>query len=213
MTTLIFVRHGQSLGNARNEFLGHTDLDLSERGYAQAKCTGEYIQKNFKVDKIYSSDLLRAYNTAKAADAFLHLGITTDEALREIYAGEWEGKSYDTLTENFYNDYSVWHSDIGNARCTGGESVAELQKRVLGKVEEIAKENNGKTVLIATHATVIRSLECFIKGLPLSEMKNIPWVRNASVSIIEYSHGAWSQKLSGEYSFMGELSTKPSTDM
>lgn len=208
MTTLIFVRHGESLGNARSEFLGHTDLDLSEKGYAQAECAGRYIQKNFKPDIIYSSDLLRAYNTAETINKYLQVEIIKDKSLREIYAGEWEGKTFDRLETEFQKDFSVWRNDIGNAICTGGESVAELQKRVLAKVNEIVADNDGKTVLTATHATVIRALECAFRGVSLSEMKNIPWVKNASVSMVEYSGGQPNIRFFGNSSFMGDLATK-----
>ena len=61
---MYFIRHGQSLGNQLGVFLGHTDLDLSELGYRQAACTAQYL-KDIKIDKVYSSDLLRAENTLK----------------------------------------------------------------------------------------------------------------------------------------------------
>lgn len=62
-TILLLVRHGESLGNARREFLGHTNKDLSELGYKQAEKTAEYLSK-VKIDAVYSSDLIRAHNTA-----------------------------------------------------------------------------------------------------------------------------------------------------
>lgn len=208
MTTLIFIRHGQSIGNMRGEFLGHTDLDLSEKGYAQVKRTAEYIAKNYKPDKIYSSDLLRAYNTAKAVDDLVCVGIVKNKNLREIYAGEWEGKTFSQLEKHYNKDYSVWLADIGNASCTGGETVSELQERVLSEVKKIAEENNGKTIVIATHATVIRVLSCVWKGVTKDKMKDIPWGRNASVSIVDYSDGIWTPKIIGEDKFLRELSTK-----
>ena len=64
MKTLIYlVRHGESLGNAKRIYLGHTNLDLSDLGYIQANVTAQYL-KGVKIDAIYSSDLLRAHNTA-----------------------------------------------------------------------------------------------------------------------------------------------------
>ena len=64
MTRFIITRHGQSIANAECRFAGQTDFDLSKLGYAQAECVGKYISQNFKIDHIYSSDLIRAYNTA-----------------------------------------------------------------------------------------------------------------------------------------------------
>lgn len=205
MTTMIFVRHGQSLGNLNGEFLGHTDLDLSERGYMQAKKTAEYIAKNYKIDKIYSSDLLRARNTAKAIADLLGMEIITDKNLREIYAGEWEKKTFSQLEEQFPEEYTIWKNDIGRACCTGGESITELQKRAYSETVKIAEENPGKTVLIATHATFIRVMECIWRRVDAEKMKDIPWVRNASVTVVKYDGGVWNEEVSGEDFFLGEL--------
>ena len=81
MTNLIFIRHGESVANKDDVCIGHTDLDLSETGRIQAKLTAEYIVKNFKVDKIYSSDLKRAYNTAKAVGDMLGIPVIGEENL------------------------------------------------------------------------------------------------------------------------------------
>lgn len=207
MTTMIFVRHGQSMGNLQNEFLGHTDLDLSELGYQQAERTGAYIAENFLVDKIYASDLIRAYHTAEAAAKRLQLPIIKEPKLREIYAGDWEKKTFTELETEYPKEYQVWLSDIGNAKCTNGETVKDLQRRVLPCVKKIAEKNDGKTLLIATHATVLRVLECAWRGAKLEEMKNFPWVRNASVSIVTYEDGNWTIQKIGDDSFLKELAS------
>lgn len=205
MTKFVFVRHGQSLGNKTERFLGHTDLDLSETGYKQAEKTAEYIATHYKIDKIYSSDLLRAYNTALPAAKKLNLNIIKDENLREIYAGEWEGKTFLGLREEFPEDYMLWLEDIGNARCTGGETVAHLLSRAEKELLKLAEENDGKTLLVVTHATFLRAMQCVWKGVGLDRMKNFPWVSNASVSEVDYSNGKWKEIMIGENSFMGEL--------
>lgn len=208
MTEFIFVRHAQSLGNMTGTFLGQTDLDLSPTGYRQAERTAEHIAKNYKVDRIFSSDLLRAYNTARALSRITDVPIETDVRLREIYAGDWEKKTFSEIAEQYPKEYGVWLSDIGAARASGGESVAELQKRALECLERIAAENDEKTVVISTHATVIRALECVWHGAGLDKMKDVAWVANSSVSVVEYSGGAWSARIIGDDSFVGELASK-----
>ena len=86
-----FVRHGQSLGNAERVLLGHCDLDLSPLGVQQAKLTAEAM-KDFPIDIIYSSDLLRAYNTAKPHADLRGISVIPDKCFRECYLGDWEGK-------------------------------------------------------------------------------------------------------------------------
>ncbi len=208
MTRLIFVRHGQSLGNLNRTFLGHTDLDLSEKGYAQAEKTAAYIAARYTVDEIYASDLLRAYHTGEAAAKKLSLPVKTDRRLREIFAGAWENRTFDDIEHTFRDDYAVWQNDIGNACCTDGESTAELFDRVLPCVREIAEQNDRKTVLVATHATVIRALTCEFLSIPLSQMHTVAWVGNASVSTIRYDAGKWTVEVLGDDSFLGELSSR-----
>ena len=107
MTTVYFLRHGQSIGNRTKRFLGHTDEDLSELGYLQAELASSFFDL-VDIDVIYSSDLLRAYNTVKPIADKKGLPIIKSEKLREIFAGEWEGKTIDHLWENYYDTFSIW---------------------------------------------------------------------------------------------------------
>lgn len=188
MTTLLIIRHGQSVSNIQGVFTGNLDLALTEQGLRQAQITAEYIVTNFKVDAVYASDLCRARETGKAVADRVGLEVQTDRRLREIYAGQWEGRSFNDLTEQFPS-YTVWRSDIGNCTADGGESVAQLSQRVLEAFYDIAKDNEGKTVVIATHATPIRALQCHCEGKTLAQMKDVPWVTNASVSTVVYEDG------------------------
>lgn len=210
---IYLIRHGESLGNKTKTYLGHTDLDLSERGYMQAECASKYILENIKVDKIYSSDLIRAYNTVLPVAKALNINIITDKNLREINAGLWENQKYDYLMEKYKETYNLWLTDIGNAKCDGGESVTDLQKRFMTKLEEIAKNNEGKSVLIGTHATPIRITNCTVSGLPLSEMHNIPWAFNASLTHLKYTDGKFKLIEYGNSSYLGELENSPSSRM
>jgi len=185
MTTVYFLRHGQSIGNLTHHYLGHTDGDLSELGYKQAELSSHFFEL-IDIDVIYSSDLKRAYNTVKPTADKKGLPIITSDRLREIFAGEWENKSIDYLWENYYETFFVWKNDTGNAVSPGGESVKELFKRVNEEVNSIVAENKDKKILIATHATPIRVLTALWRGLPIEETKNIPWVSNASVTCVEY---------------------------
>lgn len=188
MTKILFIRHGQSLANAAKVFAGHYNIDLSELGKKQAECTADFVVKNYSVDAVYSSDLMRAYKTAKAVADRLGLTVITDEGMREIYAGDWEAKEWEPLVETS-EDFRHWRADIGTSCPTNGESVAKLYERVYKTVCKIAEQNDGKTIVIATHATPIRVLEQRISGRPMSHMKNISWVTNASVSEIDYENG------------------------
>ena len=206
MTTLYFIRHGQSEGNLYRRFLGHTDLDLSPLGYKQAELTASFFD-NIKVDAIYSSDLCRAFNTVKPIADMRGTCVIPRTRLREIASGKWENVEFDRLKAEFEADYTVWLTDIGNAVCTQGESVAHLQERVIAEVEAIAAAHEGQTVVIGTHATPIRALTCHLRGLPIVEMKNIPWVANASVTKVTYDKGVGTIEQYEMVDHLGDIST------
>ncbi|MBR2460518.1 MAG: histidine phosphatase family protein [Clostridia bacterium] len=184
----IIERHGQSEGNLRRLFLGHTDLPLSELGEKQALCTAEYLRGEH-IDVMITSDLKRAYQTGQALAELKGLPLLLDRQLREIYAGKWEGKSYEEIGRDYPEEYGVWLSDIGNAVCTDGESVRELDQRIFKEICRLGDVYGGKTVFIATHATPIRLLKLRAMGLPLEKAKDYRWVVNASVTEIGYENG------------------------
>ena len=185
MVKFLLIRHGQSEANFTKCFAGHCDSPATELGLQQAKLAAEYVVGNYKIDAIYSSDLKRAAAVGEAVAAASGIPMQPDKKLREIHAGLWEGVSFEKIIADF-PAYEVWRNDIGNAVCDGGESVAQLQKRIIGRLEEIAKAHPNQTVVIATHATPVRVTQCYAEGRPLSEMKDIPWVSNASLTELDY---------------------------
>ncbi len=209
MTKIIFIRHGESTGNELRRFYGQFDGALTERGREQARMTADFL-KDTHIDIAYASDLRRAFETGKIIAEPHGLQVIPEPSLREIYAGEWEDLSFSDLIEKYKDDFDTWMNDTVNSAPTGGESVRELAARIDAAVWKIAEENDGKTVLIATHATPIRSLIPRWRGEPLETLNSIKWVPNASVSIVNYdiiSHKAQAEVV-GEASFMGALVTK-----
>lgn len=207
MTTIIMIRHGESETNRKTVFTGNLNPNLTDKGLHQAKLAGEYIIDNYTVDKIYASDLKRAYATAVPVADKLGIEIITSDQLREINGGEWENKTYTYIKEAYPEDYGLWLSDVGNAVCTGGESAKQLCDRVMKKLFEIAEENDGKTVLIATHATPIRAFQTMCEHGTLDEMKNVPWVPNSSITVAEYENGKFELKVIGENSYLNDFAT------
>ncbi len=189
MTKFLMIRHGESEANLNRIFAGHYNAPLTDLGRRQAMATAEYIKENYKVDKVFASDLDRAFATGKAAADLLGLPVTPTPDLREIYAGEWEGVLYDDIKAAYPDLFGKWFGDTGNVRCPNGESVEELGDRVLGCLTRIAEENPDSTIVIATHATPIRSLQAITTYGSVDYMKNVPWVSNASVTTVLYENG------------------------
>lgn len=186
MTRLLLIRHGESEANRNCQFAGHIDPDLMDKGLVQAECTANFIAENFKVDAIYASDLKRAYKTAKVLGDKLGIEVIKTRGMREISGGEWEGIKWDDLIANYPVEYGIWMNDIGNSACPGGETMREFSERIMTELERIAKENDGKTVAIGTHATPIRVIQGIIERGDVSKISDVPWASNASVTVVEY---------------------------
>lgn len=190
MTRLIFVRHGESEANLRDVFAGDFNAPLTARGRMQARRTAEALQ-HMRIDAAYASDLDRAWETGRIIAEPHGLVPVPERGLREIGGGLWEGVPFCGLKKRFAEDYGRWMQDLANARPTGGESVRELAVRVRQTCERIAEQERGHTVLIASHATPIRTMQMVWMGLDIGRIATVPWVRNASYSVAEYEGGRW----------------------
>lgn len=207
VTRIYFVRHGESESNLIHQFAGSLDKPLTDKGRFQADATARLLS-DVPFSAVYASDLARAYDTGKRIANTHGVPLIADERLREIFAGEWEGKIYSDLEKDYPESYGVWLSQIGLTQCPGGESVASLQARVKKCVDEIVRNHPGETICIATHATPIRVMECIWSHTPLSLMHGIPWVGNASVTVVEYGKDGLGKVLQRDLTdHLGDLKT------
>ena len=191
MVRIILIRHGYSEYNKLRRFSGQLDVALDEIGVEQARCTAEYVLENFKIDAVYSSDLKRAYDTAKPIADALGLPVVTSKQIRELDVGLWGGKNGEELRAEFPENFALYKKDVALVRCDGGEGYADLWKRSLAEIERIARENDGNTIVIATHGGVIRCARTAWSGIPLERIASVPHVPNASVSVAEYDDGGF----------------------
>ena len=189
MTRLILVRHGQSIANQRVLFAGHSDFDLSELGHKQARAAADYLIKKEKIDAIYASDLLRAYHTAYPIGEAFGLPVIKDEGFREIFGGAWESMCFTDIAAQYPDEFYVWQNDYSHCRPVDGESTIEVYERIVPHTCRLAKKNDGKCILIATHACVIRAFDAYVQGLRADEVGKIPFTHNSSINIYEYDEG------------------------
>ena len=210
LTKLILIRHGESLANAAHIYLGHTDWDLSERGKKQAREVAEFLRDE-KVDAIYSSDLIRAYNTALPNSELHGLEIIRSRELREINLGVWEGKPLSELEEKWPNEFlHDWRECFGTFSIEGGESVPHLAERIYREVLRIGREHLGETVIIACHAAAIRAFWGKITKTPAEEVAaKIPFPYNASCTTV-FCDGE--ELIPGEYGIAHYLKPESSAD-
>lgn len=207
MTKVYFVRHGESVSNLITQFAGSLDMPLTDRGRQQAEATADFL-KNVPFSAVYASDLSRAYDTGWAIAQKHNLPVRSTVGLREIFAGDWEGKTYRQLEEEYADSYRVWRTQIGLAACPNGETVMQFQARIRACVEEIVGIHPNETICIATHATPIRVMEGVWTDTPIDRIHTIPWVSNASVTIVEYDENGVGRLMERDlFAHLGSLYT------
>jgi broad specificity phosphatase PhoE len=158
VTRLIIVRHAESAFNLQNRIQGHRDSGLTKKGLSQAKRLAERI-RHFHIDKIYSSDLGRAYSTTVEITRRLErVKIIRDPKLREILLGDWEGMTPEEVNKLYERGYQKWLKKPSAMVIPNAERVGHFRRRVTDQVRRIARREFGKTVLLVTHGGVITTL-------------------------------------------------------
>ncbi len=211
-TRLIFVRHAEAEGNYKRIFQGWTDGELTEKGHAQAQLVAQRL-KDWDIDVIYSSSLKRTMQTASYIAKVKQLPIIRTDKLKEINGGDWEGRTWEELPLKWPEEYDTWENKPHLHKMPNGESVEELQKRIMDEVMYIIRNNEGKNICIVTHGTAIKSIMCRFKNCSLEEMVNIPWYDNTAITVIDYEENEFKIILEGDASHLeGSLSTLKNQD-
>ncbi len=188
MTTVLFIRHGQSECNLERRFAGQIDAKLTDLGYRQAQSTAKALAA-FPITKIYSSPLSRAVNTAKPTAELLGLEIIPEPGLCEVAAGEWEGLLFDEIKERYPEEYAHFRGDRSLLQLPGGESMRNVYDRVTACVERLVKENQGGCIALFSHAMPLRSMLCYWQNEPFAEIGKDPSGPNASITVVCYENG------------------------
>ncbi len=200
-TRLIFVRHAEAEGNLNRVFHGWTDSSITEKGHIQAKRVAERL-KDVDIDVIYSSSLKRTLQTAQYIADAKNLPIIRTDKLKEINGGEWEGKRWDELPGLWPDAYDSWENRPHDHKMPGGETMVDFQQRLIDEIMYIIKNNKGKNICIVTHGTALRTMMCYFWGMDFTELINIKWYDNTSVSILDYEDGKFEVVLEGDVSHL-----------
>ena len=168
MTRLCLIRHGQTDWNLEGRYQGQSDVPLNENGLAQAHSLIEALSdRSFAA--IYSSDLVRARQTAEPVANVFGLTIRIDPRLREINQGEWEGVLVDDIKARYAEIWSKRTVDPASVRPPGGETVGEVAQRVYAALDDITRLFPTGRVIILSHGLSIATAICRNKGIPVGQ--------------------------------------------
>ncbi|NLJ89133.1 MAG: histidine phosphatase family protein [Epulopiscium sp.] len=204
MLKLYLVRHGETAWNIDNKYQGITDIPLNEIGIKQAQAIARRM-KAFKIDKIYSSDLSRAYETGKLISREKNINIEKMPGLREISFGEWEGYTISELEELYGENYKRFFLEPHKYNFPGEGSMEAVQKRIRKAIGEIEKKHPKGDIVIVSHGGVLKILIMTLLEIDLSFFKSF-WLGNTSLSIIEKKdNGKWILSLLNDRSHLEEV--------
>lgn len=185
MTKIYVVRHCESMGNLLHSFAGHSDVDISGKGELQLKCLSEYF-KDIKLDKVYTSPLLRAKKTAEAINKYSGAPLEIEKDFIEINLGVLDGRPVSEMTDE---QTSKWLTDPDKFYVEGGESMREVAERVSAALKRIAEQNPESTIAVASHGCAIRNLIRVLKGFGPNGIKEVDWCDNTGINYIVYENG------------------------
>ena len=190
-TTLILVRHGVTDHTTRKVFSGglaSSNPPLNDEGRAQVRATGEWLSPlRDQIDALVASPVRRTHESAEILGELLGHEVEFEEGIAEMEFGTWDGLTFADVQEQFPDELSAWLGNLEHAP-GGGESFRAVAERVLAGRDRIAEAYAGRTVLVVSHVTPIKTLVADALGAPLEALFRME-LSPASVTVISYFEG------------------------
>lgn len=186
MTTLYLIRHGETEWNRDGRWQGHADVPLTDQGYAQAQqLARRMVADGTQIDRIYASDLVRAFATAQQlADAF-NLPVHPLPELREIDVGSWSGLTRSEIAAQYPGALTtVFHPPDGETR----EAFIERVGRAL---IGLAEQHPGERLAVVTHGGSVRGMIQYLHALQGQSEPQVPQIGNTSITEVQLDEQGW----------------------
>jgi len=196
MTRIYLVRHGQTAWNKEEIFRGRTDVPLNETGLREAQLAGEYFRE-MEIHAIYSSPLLRAWETAQKIAEVQRLEVRSLQGIIDMCFGEWEGQSLKDVQEKDGQRFQQWKNEPHLVKIPGGETLDEVRDRAMAVLDKTIKSHSGKTLLFVSHRVVNKVILCSILGLDNSHFWQIGQDTTA-INLIQHRDGKYVLSLLNE---------------
>jgi len=207
---VIFIRPGETDWNKKVRWQGWVASPLNEHGRRQVERLANYI-RHINLKALYISDLRRAQQTAEILTRKLGFQPVLDERLRERNIGQWQGLTIDEIRAWYPDEYHQLRSDVENYRVPGGESRADVRKRIVKAFKDILKQDKGETVGVISHTTAIHELlDALMPDNPQPDVA----VSNTSVTTIALGDdGEWRLIASDDVLHLEGLPTQTSPEL
>jgi probable phosphoglycerate mutase len=172
MIRIILIRHGQTAWNegaGEARFRGRTDLPLDDAGWVQARAISVRLRGE-SVATLYASPLLRAQQTLSPLADELGLPVHPHHGLLDIDYGGFQGLTHTQAATAHPELHTLWRNKPSQVRFPHGESLVDVQARLVTLLEQLATRHPGETVALAGHQIVNKVLACTLLGLNLDQI-------------------------------------------
>ncbi|WP_328428125.1 bifunctional RNase H/acid phosphatase [Streptomyces sp. NBC_00443] len=185
--TFVLLRHGETPLTPQKRFSGSggTDPALSDVGRDQAERVGAALARRGTIQAVVASPLARTRETAGIVAARLGLDVSVDDGLRETDFGAWEGLTFGEVRERHPDDLNAWLADPEARPTGGGESFAATATRIAATRDKLIAAYAGRTVLLVTHVTPIKTFVRLALGAPPESLFRME-LSAASLSAVAY---------------------------
>ncbi|RYF36704.1 MAG: histidine phosphatase family protein [Comamonadaceae bacterium] len=210
MTELILIRHGETEWNRELRFQGHVDVGLNAIGLEQARRLAHRLSGE-PAQRIYSSDLLRARQTAAPVGQALHLAASADPALREQNFGQVDGMRVDDIKEQHPQAWAGWLRFEEDFCMPQGETTRQFHGRVMDAVHRLVASHPDETLVIVTHGGVLDMIYRTARSLGLNgpRQSDIP---NAGLNRVRVRDGAIDILAWADVAHLADLPPQPVYD-
>ncbi|MBV9580030.1 MAG: histidine phosphatase family protein [Chloroflexi bacterium] len=183
---ILLARHGETVFNVEGRWQGQADSPLTDRGRAQA---GELARAlaDEPIAAVYSSDLGRATDTARAVAALHALEVRPEARLREIDVGEWTGKHRDEINAAYPGGLKAWATQPSSYQLPNGENIRDAQSRALEFFAERMPSHAGETVVVISHGALCQAILVNAMGGTVDDLWLKEGVDNCQISRLEWS--------------------------
>ncbi|MGW3986455.1 bifunctional RNase H/acid phosphatase [Streptomyces sp. NPDC004830] len=202
--TFVMLRHGETPLTPQKRFSGSggSDPSLSDVGREQAERAAAMLARRGTIQAVVSSPLARTRETAGIVAARLGLDVQIEDGLRETDFGAWEGLTFAEVRERHPDDLNAWLASPDARPTGGGESFAETATRLAATRDKLLAAHAGRTVLLVTHVTPIKTLVRLALGAPPESLFRME-LSAASLSVVaHYADGNASVRLLNDTSYL-----------
>ena len=187
-TTLLLVRHGVTPHTAAKRFSGglaSSNPGLSDEGRAQVRTTADWLAPIASgVDAVVASPVRRTMESAEIIAERLGRTVEVEPGFAEMEFGRWDGLTFAEVAERDQAGLDAWLGSV-EVPPPGGESFREVEARVLGGLERVLEAHAGRTVVVVSHVTPIKTLVAQALTAPLESVFRMQ-LSPASVTVLSY---------------------------